>query len=173
MKKFILFTAVVCAVLAVSCRTEPPEEEFFEVWHSTQHHIKVEVPSVFPPFMKEEIKQREERESIVTVSEDENYRMNLREDGSGSGSGFTWRTQERFNIYFTWQLTDSALAVTGAGYLLVHDNYNFRREIVWNIEERTADTMVLSTEQSAIVDGIDGSAWTEECTLRYTFERVK
>ncbi len=187
MKKILVLLAAMIAAILTSCRAEPPEppkppeEEFVEVWHTTQHYIKIEVPSVFPPFMKEEKKLQIERESIVSVSEVEEYRLSFREDGTGVGSGkFPDNNNNwRYNFGFEWQSSDDKLTITwdgngsGWGGVFCADHFPAREEVVWNIEERTSDTMVLSIGNSAIADGIDGSAWTEEYTLRYTFKKVQ
>ncbi len=182
MKKCILFTAALSAALVVSCGTEPPEppeEQFAEVWHTTNHYFEIEVVSVFPDFFTEEIKLIRERVSSVDVSESENYRLSFREDGTGKGSWFSTVTKAQSPFEFQWQSTDSELSLVGALVFVKDDPYrnyigqDYYDPIVWVMETRETDRLVLSTSYNVIFDGIDGIAWLEAVTFRYTFEKVK
>ena len=183
MKKCILFTAALSAALVVSCGTEPPEppeEQFAEVWHTTNHYFEIEVVSVFPDFFTEEIKLIRERVSSVDVSESENYRLSFREDGTGKGSWSHPVTKSQSPFEFQWQSTDGELSLVGAWAFVKddpHRSYNNNDPIVWVIESRETDRLVLSTSYDILCDGfigdIDGIGWLEAVTFRYTFEKVK
>jgi hypothetical protein len=103
--------------------------------------------------------------------------LSFREDGTGTGSGFAPREQRRYDFGFTWQSSNDELTITldgdGFGGVLYTDQIRAQKKVVWSIEEQTSQKMVLSFLDYLDVDGIDGSAWGETHTCRYTFEKVK
>jgi hypothetical protein len=176
MKKLILLATVVCVAVLASCEAESGPEQFIGVWHTTQELVDVKIDGPVLPIVEAE----REKVYTLTVTDENNYKLSFRADGTGTGSGVGGPFSDwQFRFNFRWQASDDKLTMTSiqdglGGYLLITDDYTtyFGDEIIWSIEERTDIKMVLSAKYLIWVDGEDDS-WTEESVIRYTFERVK
>jgi hypothetical protein len=183
----MLLITSVCAAVLISCGVEPvseperpPDDEFIAVWHSILEVVDVNVGYVIPEFNRDIIVDECEKVYTHAVTDADNYRMSFRADGTGTGIGTGGRYANiRYKFNFKWQMSDDKLKITLieddlGDYLLLLDVYShcFYNEIVWSVDEYTETRMTLSSEFFIICEGTYGD-WSEESTIRYTFEKVE
>lgn len=75
--KELLLVVVAGISFLTSCEKEPN----MNVWRTTHQYFSLEVDG------PENVKERREQESSVTVTDAESYKLALKEDGTGYGSG--------------------------------------------------------------------------------------
>lgn len=169
-----LFLIVIMGIIIfVSCDKKPHENEReISSWHTMQQDFSLTVDEVIPYEFTEKIKNERECDASVAVSEAESYRMTLKRDGTGYGSGIRRDNNGRYDFRFTWQITDGWLNIkeseSGNGVFFTYD-WVALEFVDWKIEESTADKMVLVFSLSSNVQALDGSSWRESYTYRYTF----
>lgn len=181
--KNIVLLLTTALVLFCSCGEEPQNTEpkvptLPGSWRTVHQHYSV-TTDLHEEHYKD-LKQKIEREVDVDVSEARSYRLTLRDDGTGSGSGVR-RHDERYDFDFTWQSSDVKLSISeaGSGYGGVFFTYDWipLEQVDWEVEELTIDKMVLLFLEERIVDALDENGnmfgWLETNTYRYTFERVE
>jgi hypothetical protein len=170
MKKLLLIFAAIGIVFFTSCEKESDEC----AWRTTHQYfsLKVDNPENYPEDFIDNIEQ----EISKDVSKAESYRLSFNKDGTGRGSGVRHYGAGRYDFDFEWEKSDTEISFTeiGDGYGGIFFTYDWTalENISWEIEEYSANKMVLEMTRWAIVDG-EERAWAETHTYRYTFEKVK
>ncbi len=196
MKRSLLsIVAIIGIAVFASCKKEPEEKPFpVGTWHTTRQYFNLTVNDTYP----ETIKEMREREETVAVPEAESYRLTFEEDGTGYGSGVHPDENERYDFHFTWQLSGSKLSIAatvpesgGIFYynhssiedVILNEQFELEdivwrnsmvsvRNVTWEIEESTADKMVLSTFINSRMEATESYFSIDETkTYRYTFEK--
>ncbi len=196
MKKLSLLLVFVGLALFSSCEKESKEKPFpIGTWRTTHQYFNLTVNDDAYP---ETIKEMREREESIVVPEAESYRLTFKEDGTGYGSGVHPDENERYDFHFTWELSGGSLSITatepdaGVFYdsrIPIDMDWNALLEVgesawseemvamkktAWEIEESTADNMVLSMLMDFGIRVADLFVKIDEThTYRYTFEKVK
>lgn len=182
MKKALLFLAAMGMVLFASCDKEPKPELKVEpkpfpigTWRATHYYYSRIVSDVSLPGALETIKEREEQELSIDVSDA--YRITLNENGTGFGPECALCETE-YLFEFSWgQPSDGLFELYGSDFIIISPDADL--PILWDtydIEESSAGSMVLSRIMFGDVDGsLDDDtpvAYYLTDTERYTFERV-
>lgn len=184
MKKILFWIAVVGMVSIVSCEKKIAPSKPFPIgtWRTTNQYFNLDIS---PKEYIEELKElgwAKEKEISLDVSEAEMVEITFREDLTGYGSGLRFKEEGRYTFDFTWILKDDGKpAILKTSNSLTYDEYIdhfywLEMGFPWEIEEYSANKMVLVWREHAFVDNFDGEGppgWTEEYTCRYTFERVE
>jgi hypothetical protein len=152
------------------------EPNHVAAWRTTTQYFSRTIIWVFPESETETIKEMVETESSVDVSGEESYRLAFNEDETGFGSSVCHDGNGRYDFDFTWKLSEDNLTIkrTKPGYGGVLFEYGgfARHEVRWEIEELTADKMVLSRFPYRVEDRTY-AVWLEADTCRYTFLKEK
>lgn len=136
-------------------------------WHSTHQEFKRIVEKAYPA----ELNAERSKETSVDTTEEDEYRLSFKEDGTGSGSGLAYGGK-RCDFGFTWKLSDDLIDMSSVGpTAIVLPELGSSERRGWTVEEFSADKMVLSVKWTLLVDTTTGG-WWEDNTVRYTFERV-
>lgn len=147
-------------------------------WRATNQYFSATVEADNPQLL-EKVKEHE-RETSEDVSEEKAYKLSFEEKGLGSGSGMMPDGTGRYTFNLRWMMEDGALGITGKFYV-----YKMNWEtgelvlgadedkIMWEIEEWSADRMVLMCRFVFSAGDTKNGHWIETHTYRYTFEREK